>query len=123
MKISFQDSLQNYYPSPKVLPTSSESLTELRTSGFGSGTKLSTISESSGTHQQQQQQQQLQQQQQQQLQQQQQQQQQRNVGLDIEYLLNQATTGGGSNVRSGHLVKVFSSTLTVNLVSNSRFKF
>jgi hypothetical protein len=106
IKISFQDSLQNYYPSPKVMPTSSESLTELRTSGFGSGTKLSTISESSATHQQQQQQQQ-----QQQLQQQQQQ---RNVGLDIEYLLNQATNGGGSNARSGHLVKVLSSTLTVN---------
>ena len=104
IKISFQDSLQNYYPSPKVMPTSSESLTELRTSGFGSGTKLSTISESSATHQQQQQQQQ---------QQLQQQQQQRNVGLDIEYLLNQATTGGGSNVRSGHLVKVLSSTLIV----------
>ncbi len=90
-----------------MLPTSSESLTELRTSGFGSGTKLSTISESSATHHQQQQQQQ----QQQQLQQQQQQQ--RNVGLDIEYLLNQATTVGGSNVRSGHLVKVLSSTLIV----------
>jgi hypothetical protein len=80
---SGQDSLPSYYQNQKVLPaaqSSSESLSELRTSGFGSGSKLSTISESSAS------------------------QQQKNVGLDLEYLLNQ-TTGPGSGVRTGHMVK------------------
>ena len=78
--ISLQDLLSSYYQNQKVLPTS-ESLSELRPSGFGSGSKLSTISESSAS--------------------QQQQQQQKNLGLDIEYLLNQTTSSGA---RTGHLV-------------------
>ena len=77
--------MSSYYQNQKVLPTS-ESLSELRPSGFGSGSKLSTISESSAS------------------QQQQQQQQQKNLGLDIEYLLNQTTSSGA---RTGHLVFIF----------------
>ena len=82
LNIFFQDLMSSYYQNQKVLPTS-ESLSELRPSGFGSGSKLSTISESSAS---------------------QQQQQQKNLGLDIEYLLNQTTSSGA---RTGHLVIIF----------------